>query len=271
MKIPIKNIELWLAAGVCLGVSVLYFGAIPFFGIPPASGLVGHSMGIVGFILMLATEVLYSLRKRYQGARYGKMSTWLSFHIFTGLVGPYLVLLHSSWKFNGLAGVVMLFTIIIVLSGFVGRYFYTAVPRSADGAVLELETLEKMEADIQIELIEKAKAQPELAGIVQGLISVGLQTNTQKRNADLQKQARHLRALWQKAGNQVPAGLRNEWRRLRALGERQITIKQQLASLSTARRMLAIWHTLHVPFGMVLFLLAFIHIIGALYYATFLH
>ena len=270
MKIPIKNIELWLAAVVCLGITLLYVGAIPFFGIPPASGLVGHSMGIFGFVLMLATEVLYSLRKRYQGARYGKMSTWLSFHIFTGLVGPFLVLLHSSWKFSGLAGVVMLFTIIIVLSGFVGRYFYTAVPRSADGAVLELATLEKMGAAIQNELVEKAEAQPELAGIVQSLLSAGPQSGTPNEK-DFQKQAQHLRGLWRRAENQVPVGLRSEWRRLRALGERQITIQQQLASLSTARRMLAIWHTLHVPLGMVLFLLAFIHIIGALYYATFLH
>jgi len=271
MKIPIKNIELWLAAVVCLGITILYAGAIPFLGIPPASGFVGHSMGIFGFILMLATEVLYSVRKRYQGARYGKMSTWLSFHIFTGLVGPYLVLLHSSWKFNGLAGVVMLFTIIIVLSGFVGRYFYTAVPRSADGAVLELEALKQMETAVQTELFDKAKTQPELGGFIQGLLSVSVNTDSGAGKEDLQKQIQKLRGLWSKADKQVPDSLRKEWRQLKTLGERQITIKQQLASLSTARKMLAIWHTFHVPVGMVLFLLAFIHIIGALYYATFLH
>ena len=119
----VKHWEIWLAALVILGVTVVYVGIIPFFGIPPASGLLGHSLGIFGFILMLSTETLYSLRKRYTRARFGKLSTWLSVHIFTGLVGPYLVLLHSSWKFNGLAGIVMLLTVLIVISGFVGRYF----------------------------------------------------------------------------------------------------------------------------------------------------
>ena len=49
------------------------------------------------------------------------MARWLEFHIFTGIVGPYLVLLHTSWKFNGLAGVVMLLTGVIVLSGFIRK------------------------------------------------------------------------------------------------------------------------------------------------------
>ncbi|MBU4034462.1 MAG: hypothetical protein KKG34_06645, partial [Proteobacteria bacterium] len=35
-------------------------------------------------------------------------------HIFTGIVGPFMVLLHSSWQFNGLAGVTLLLTGVIV-------------------------------------------------------------------------------------------------------------------------------------------------------------
>ena len=84
--------------------------------VPAASGLFGHLIGVLGFILMLMTELLYSLRKRSRTARWGKMSDWLAFHIFTGLVGPFMVLLHSSWKFQGLAGIVMLMTVIIVVS-----------------------------------------------------------------------------------------------------------------------------------------------------------
>ncbi|MFN2227194.1 MAG: hypothetical protein ACK2UY_12820, partial [Anaerolineae bacterium] len=95
---------------------------------PAASGLVGHGLGIAGFLLMLMTETLYSLRKRSRRARWGRTSSWLRFHIFTGLVGPYMVLLHTAWRFQGLAGLVALMTAVVVLSGFVGRYIYTAVP-----------------------------------------------------------------------------------------------------------------------------------------------
>lgn len=179
------NKELWLAF-VCGVLITGVYGAVVLLTreIPAASELFGHSLGIAGFILMLMTETLYSLRKRSRSARWGRMSAWLQFHIFTGLVGPYMVLLHTSWKFNGLAGVTTLFTMIIVISGFIGRYIYTRIPRTMDG-------------------LEVEGALPE-------------------------------------------------------------------AALRQARRLMALWHTIHIPIGMVLFASAFVHIGGALYYATFL-
>jgi len=126
--------ELWLAFLAAILITGLYALVVIFTReIPPASNLFGHGIGILGFLLMLMTETLYSLRKRSRSARWGRMSSWLQFHIFTGLVGPYMVLLHTSWKFNGLAGVTTLLTVIIVISGFVGRYIYTRIPRTADG------------------------------------------------------------------------------------------------------------------------------------------
>jgi len=145
-----RNRELWFAFAAILVITLLYgFTTAMLGGIPPAREFFGHTLGIIGFLLMLMTETLYSLRKRSRNARWGRMSQWLDFHIFTGIVGPYLVLLHSSWKLNGLAGIVMLMTVIIVVSGFVGRYIYTAVPRTADGVEVEASFLEKQieEAD----------------------------------------------------------------------------------------------------------------------------
>ena len=129
-----KNKELWfslLAAAIITAVYafVVYWNK----SIPAAGSLFGHLIGVVGFLLMLITEILYSIRKRSRKAMWGNMQSWLQFHIFTGLVGPYMVLLHTSWKFRGLAGVTTLLTVIIVISGFVGRYIYTRIPRSIDG------------------------------------------------------------------------------------------------------------------------------------------
>ncbi len=154
---------------------------------PAASSFYGHLVGIFGFLLMLMTETLYSLRKRSRSARWGRMVEWLQFHIFTGIVGPFMVLLHSSWKFNGLAGVTMLLTVVIVFSGFIGRYIYTRIPRTADG-------------------IED----PGLVG------------------------------------------------------------QMQASALANARRLLALWHTIHIPIGMALFVAAFVHMLGALYYVALL-
>src|SRR4030065_1546045 len=108
---PRSNIELWLALVTNLSITLVYLFVLAVWQeVPAASGLLGHSIGILGFTLMLMTEILYSIRKRSFNARWGRLSNWLRFHIFTGLVGPYMVLLHSSWKFNGLARGVMLFT-----------------------------------------------------------------------------------------------------------------------------------------------------------------
>ena len=179
------NSELWAAFLAMLFITGIY-GLVLYTtqAIPPAGEVFGHGMGIVGFVLMLMTETLYSIRKRMRSARWGRMSRWLQFHIFTGLVGPYMVLLHTSWKFNGLAGVTTLLTAIIVISGFVGRYIYTRIPRTADGVVIE------------------------------GSLSA--------------------------------------------------------EALKQARRLMSLWHTIHIPIGMALFTAAFVHIGAALYYATFL-
>jgi hypothetical protein len=183
-----SNLEFWLAilaaALIGGGYALLVYWTRA---IPAAGDLVGHLLGILGFLLMLMTEILYSIRKRSRSARWGRMAVWLQFHIFTGLVGPFMVLLHTSWKFNGLAGATTLLTVIIVISGFIGRYIYTRIPRALDGSELD---------------------QP---------------------------------------GAEFTA-----------------------AALARARRMLALWHTVHIPIGVALFTAAFFHIGAALYYVTLL-
>jgi hypothetical protein len=128
------NNGLWLSILAAILIGSIY-ALVVFWtrAIPPAGALFGHLLGIVGFVLMLITEFLYSIRKRSRSAAWGSMASWLQFHIFTGLVGPFMVLLHSSWKFNGLAGATTLLTLLIVLSGFIGRYIYTQIPRTLDG------------------------------------------------------------------------------------------------------------------------------------------
>jgi hypothetical protein len=218
-----RNRELWLALVAVAAITGLYAASVGRIGVPAASGFLGHSLGVLGFALMLATETLYSLRKRAIRKPWGTMRSWLQSHIFTGIVGPYLVLLHSAWSFRGLAGVVMLLTVVVVLSGFVGRYIYTAVPRTADGVMLEAQAL-------QLQLAE-ARRQAE------GALRAG--------------------------ASAPPQAVRRAQSRLRDL-------ERQLDAMRWARRLLAVWHAVHIPLGMALFTTAFVHAAAALYYATLL-
>ncbi len=263
-----SNRELWLAfvAIVCITL-VYFFVTAQFNGLPAASGFFGHLIGVIGFLLMLMTETLYTLRKRSRSARWGRMSHWLQFHIFTGLVGPYMVLLHSAWKFNGLAGLVMLLTVIIVLSGVVGRYIYTAMPRTADGVEVEAAVLERQIAEIEQALQAWQQARPAvtraLAQSIEQSIRVG---GIFGRAFD---DAAYRLSLWQarrrlnRQERAQAAGLENLLKRRRAL-------HRQIASLALARRLLALWHTVHIPIGVALFATAFVHAAAAFYYATLL-
>lgn len=195
-----RNKELWFALAAIVLITAGYSVFVAAAGLlPPASQLLGHGIGVLGFVLMLMTETLYTLRKRAKSARWGRVSKWLKFHIFTGLVGSYMVLLHPAMRFRGIAAALTLMTVIVVASGVVGRYIYTRVPRTVEVGVMG------------------RAAQPSGADSGRG-------------------------------GVALPA-----------------------ARVGAARKGLATWRAVHVPLTFVLFIVAFIHIVGAVYYATLLH
>lgn len=250
-----SNRELWAAFFAILLISVMYLVVTIILGeIPGSSDFFGHIIGVLGFILMVMTETLYSWRKRSSRARWGRMSQWLNFHIFTGIVGPYMVLLHSAWRFQGLAGVTMLLTVIIVISGFIGRYIYTVVPRTADGVELEANQIENEIIQIQDELQELAFLDP----LAYQTLAPALQAGSASTSR------RQLRKLRRK----LDPRFRKDAIYLERLFQRQESLNRQLNSLAKARRMLSLWHTIHVPIGMALFTAAVIHIVAAFYYAT---
>src|SRR3712207_126245 len=125
-----RPVELWWALGAIVLASAAY---APFAldGPPAPRGLVGHVLGITGFLLMVFAETAYTWRKKVTREGYGPMRHWLQAHVFAGLVGPYLVLLHTAFEFRGLAGVLSLLVLVVVASGLVGRFTYTAVPKHA--------------------------------------------------------------------------------------------------------------------------------------------
>lgn len=121
--------ELVWALATIVVVSVPY-ALLARGGLPGASGLVGHALGVAGLLLLLFAEVGYSWRKRTSRSGPGSVQRWLQAHVYAGLVGPYLALLHSAFRFRGLAGVLTLLMGVVVLSGVVGRFAYTRAPRS---------------------------------------------------------------------------------------------------------------------------------------------
>jgi hypothetical protein len=264
--------ELWLSFIAIVFITLIYLFVVIMLGsIPGASDLFGHSIGILGFILMIMTETLYTLRKRSRSAKWGRMYTWLQFHIFTGLVGPYMVLLHTSWKFNGLAGLVMLLTIIIVASGFLGRYIYTAVPRNVDGIEIEANELEQQIREIDGELQAWLTTRPELYTSLSKRLSPAAVGSGNRLVFGRAFEEWNARLRWWQASSRMDRSVRAQAKDLNDLLKRERILRRQLGSIAMTRRMLGLWHAIHIPVGMALFAAAFIHVVMAIYYATLLH
>ena len=107
------------------------------------SGTAGILLGTGGASLMLLT-LPYIIRKKIASlAKRGSTQRWLDFHIFCGIVGPALITLHTSFKFNGIISVAYWTMALVVSSGFVGRYLYVRIPRSIRGVELSLDEIQE--------------------------------------------------------------------------------------------------------------------------------
>lgn len=265
-----ESFELKLSLTVCLGLSGLYV-AYALLAEPSGGDPLGHWLGIFGTGLMAFTEIFYSLRKRTNLLRWaGPVRYWLSAHIFTGIVGPFMVLTHTAFQFRGLAGFTLFMTAVVAGSGFIGRYLYTAIPRSLAG-------VESSSADL-VELINLTQA--ELLAVAsehspQALALVQADANRQRqkrpdwalvllRGWDDWRYRNHLRRQI-RALEKTPAPKLAEVERL--LLQRRAR-ERQLRMIQAARRLLSVWHIAHVPMGAVLFTAVGVHIAAEIFFGA---
>lgn len=93
-----------------------------------AGSLAGSLLGIAAALLFLLL-LLYSLAKRSAWARdlatrHASLRALLSFHIYAGVVGALLAILHSGHRYESLVGILLVCAmLVVVLSGFAGRYY----------------------------------------------------------------------------------------------------------------------------------------------------
>lgn len=250
-----------------------YIGLVVYSGvIPAASSMIGHVGGVIGMVLMLMTETLYSLRKRLRRAgSWGNMQSWLKFHIFTGIVGPYLVLLHGAWKFSGLAGLVTLLTGVVVASGFIGRYIYTLVPRSASGIEMESGDLAVQIMAVESDIKDWLSANPAVAAqLPDKMVNLPvLPYNTFLLVFRRVFSDWNYRWQWWRVSRRLKGTSPAQKAAFAKLQNRRRRLYYQVATLAFVRRVLALWHVIHVPLGIALFTLAFVHVGATLYYVTF--
>lgn len=93
-----------------------------------AGDAIGHNMGWVGGFMMLIL-FLYPLRKRVGFMKgLGLLPSWFKWHMVFGILGPALIMFHSTFHIGSInAGVALVCMLLVSGSGIFGRFFYTKI------------------------------------------------------------------------------------------------------------------------------------------------
>jgi hypothetical protein len=117
-----------LVSALVLAVPGFLFHVAPRF---PGS-LTGSLIGIAGAVLLVLLLAYSAVRRsvwvKTRVTKHASVGAILSFHIYAGVIGALLGIIHSGHKFYSPLGVGLVSSmLIVVLSGFVGRYYLAQV------------------------------------------------------------------------------------------------------------------------------------------------
>lgn len=223
------------------------------------AGSAGEFFGIAGLLIMCMTLV-YAARKRFRGlSKIGTTKVWLEIHIFCGLVGPVLVTLHTAMKFNGVVSIAYWSMVLVVLSGFVGRYLYVRIPKSLRGTEISLEELDARAIELKGELAAGGLPTALLRRIEeleQGSASGGFVLGDFR----LRRQLAHLHRELAGAGIAPTRLIATD-----ELIRERVTLVRRIATLDTSKRLFHLWHVFHKPFVYVMLAIASVHVAVAIY------
>jgi len=113
-----------LVSGLALVVPGFVLHVAPRF---PGS-FIGSVIGIAGAVLLVLL-LIYSMVKRIpwlkaRVMKNGRIGAILSFHIYVGVIGALLGVIHSGHRFYSPLGIGLVSAmLVVVFSGFVGRYY----------------------------------------------------------------------------------------------------------------------------------------------------
>jgi hypothetical protein len=244
------------------------------------SGTIGIRIGMLG-VLMFFLIYLYPLRKKWGWlGRQGNSRHWLDFHIVLGTTAPIIIAFHSSFKFGNIAGMAFWSMLMVTMSGFVGRYLYSQIPRNLSAAELSMKEIQDKEAALRKELAEQRAAFGFSADALYQLPSAADVARTPAVvsliSMILIDFKRPFKTSWvrlQQAGSGawlfslfglLPTRDQRLERGIR-VAKAEAKLSKSIAFLSRTQRIFQLWHVVHRPFSYAFAILAIVHIALALY------
>jgi hypothetical protein len=239
------------------------------------SGRIGIKLGMLGVVMFLVI-FLYPLRKRWTWlGRQGNSRHWLDFHVLLGLSAPFVIALHSSFKFHGFAGIAFWIMLGVSISGIVGRYLYGQIPHRVNAAEFSRKELQDLQdkmmqqlarqnllrqSDVRSALRLPSQQRVDQLPIPAALIYMLLLDLLRPfRIARLRNGAllgsEHLTSL----GGLLPTRHR-ELERAIVVAREEAALSKRILFLSRTQQGFHLWHVVHKPFSYTFAVLVLIHI-----------
>ncbi len=222
--------------------------------------------GWIGFGLMVLMNV-YSLRKRFEFMhKLGKLSNWLNFHIFCGLLGPTLIFFHSGLKVRGLVGISFWSMVVSLSSGIIGKYFFTQLSaQRSDFDKISTAALTSLNESFQrrkIEVDENLKTKVLNANLL--FSGASLTTKTiDPLTAFLSSFAGDFRLRF------FDMPIPKDWPlSAKSYISRYSLSKRKAQFLGPFEKLMGYWHAFHFPFAVFMYVAAVIHIVSSLIFLS---
>lgn len=240
------------------------------------SGLIGLKLGFLGLGMFLVI-FLYPLRRKWPWlGRQGLARHWLDFHVLLGISAPFVIAFHSSFKFQGFAGMAFWIMLAVSLSGVIGRYLYSQIPRRVNAAEISIKELQEIQerlsqqlarqellpqADLRTLLRLPSREQVERLPMLAALpYMMALDLTRMFRVAGLRRQALDFGQKVTTLAGFLPTRYADLERAIAMAKEEAGTAKRVLF-LSRAQQVFNLWHVVHRPFSYSFAVLALIHIV----------
>lgn len=244
------------------------------------SGPIGIKLGMFGVFLFFLIY-LYPLRKKWGWlARQGNSRHWLDFHIVLGTTAPVIIAFHASFKFSNIAGMAFWSMLAVTLSGFVGRYLYSQIPRNLNAAELSMKEMQETEESLRKQLAEQKLAfgarmeslydlptpqdvdhMPMLVALLYMML---IDMRRPFKISLLRLQATGF-GSWLRASCGMNRTHDLSLERAIGIARKQSALSKRILFLSRTQQVFNMWHIIHRPFSYAFAILALIHIGLVLY------
>ena len=244
------------------------------------SGTIGVKLGMFG-VLLFFLIYLYPLRKHWGWlGRQGNSRHWLDFHVVLGATAPIIIAFHSSFKFGNIAGMAFWSMLVVTLSGFVGRYLYSQIPRGLGAAELSKKEMQETEEKLRKELAEQRAnfgfsvealyllpTADEVAStpMISSLLSMFLIDFKRPFKASLVRLQEAGFGAWLFSFCGLLPTRDQKLERAIRVAQKEATLSKHILFLTRTQQVFRLWHVVHRPFSYAFAILAILHIGIALF------